>query len=87
MTRPIIVDAEEQVACPKCNRRFGVPDPDSYEEPGQDTVPNEREDRRAPSTEAIFTSRPSPEPKTNWTVAACLVIAMLAALITFLRSN
>jgi hypothetical protein len=24
MTRPIIVDAEEQVACPKCNRRFAL---------------------------------------------------------------
>jgi hypothetical protein len=75
------------VPCPKCDRSVTVPDPDSYEEAGQDTVPVERNYRPTRSAEAIVVNRPSPEPKTNWTVVACLVTALLVALITFVRSN
>lgn len=75
------------VPCPKCERRVEVPDPDSYEEPGQDTVPHERQDRRTPSAEAIFANSTAIQPKTNWLVAGCLIAAMVVALLAFLRSN
>lgn len=75
------------VPCPKCDRHVEVPDPDSYEEPGQDTVPNEREERRAPSAELIIANRTASQPKTNWLVVGCLIVAMAVALWAFLRPS
>jgi hypothetical protein len=75
------------VPCPKCDRSVTVPDPDSYEEPGQDTVPIDRNDRPTRSAEAIFVTRSAHQPKTNWLVVGCLITSIVVALVAFLQSN
>jgi hypothetical protein len=75
------------VPCPTCNRPVAVPDPDLSDEPDQDTVPVECNDRPTRSAEAIFTHRPLIQPKTNWLVVGCLATATVVALITFLQSH
>ena len=64
-----------------------MPNPDSYEEPGQDTIPVERDDRPTRSAEAINANHLPAQPKTNWFVAGCLVAATVVALVALLQSN